>query len=515
MSAQTYLIDTNVFIGLEDPHEVSSEFSSLVQLASKHSVSILVHDAELDDIRRDPDATRQQVSLSKFAKFQSVANVRGLTDDKLVSLFGPLRKPNDVVDAKLLHALWIGVSDFLVTEDAGLHDRARLYAPELIGRVLYVADAVALLRTTYEPIDVPLRYVEEVEANSIPVDDPIFESLRNGYPAFDNWWREKCVRQRRRCWVVPDEKGLAGIVVRKEEAADETDATTRGQRFLKVCTFKVRHKRRGTKLGELLLKQVLWFAQMNLFDVVYLTTYPEQSALISLIEYYGFVQTGTAANGELLFEKALSQDPLGAKLGDDLFVLACRNYPRFHAGPSVEAYAIPIREEYHHALFPELKDQRQLELFEFAGHAGIGGGPLRPGNTIRKVYLCRAQARIQQPGALLLFYKSTSILPPSRALTTVGIFENMRLAQSIEDLHRLTGGRSVYSERQLLKWGATSDHPVKVIDFLLVGHITPPILLHELVANEVLKGHPQSIVRLLDNRLTPIIDRFDFGFTVR
>ena len=289
----------------------------------------------------------------------------------------------------------------------------------------------------------------------------------------------------------------------------------RVRQFLKVCTFKVRRERRGTKLGELLLKQVLWFAQMNRFDVVYLTTFPEQSALISLIKYYGFVQTNTAANGELMFEKALSHDPLDAKLGDDFFVLACRNYPRFHAGPSVEAYAIPIREEYHHALFPELKDQRQLELFEFGGHAGIGGGPPRPGNTIRKVYLCRAQARIQQPGALLLFYKSTSNLPPSRALTSVGIFENMRLAQSIEDLHRFTGGRSVYSERQLLKWGATSDYPVKVIDFLLVGHITPPLMLNELVAKGVLNGHPQSIVGLLSNRLTPIIDHLDFGFTIR
>ena len=162
-----------------------------------------------------PDATRRQVSFSKFAKFQSVANVRGLTDKQLASLFGPLRKPNDVVDAKLLHALQLGESDFLVTEDAGLHDRARRYAPELTRRVLYVADAVALLRTTYEPINVPLRYVEEVEANSIPGDDPIFESLRHGYPEFDTWWREKCVRQRRHCWLVPDEKGLAGICCQK------------------------------------------------------------------------------------------------------------------------------------------------------------------------------------------------------------------------------------------------------------------------------------------------------------
>jgi hypothetical protein len=36
MSAPKYLIDTNVFIGLEDWQEVSPEFAALTQLAAKH-----------------------------------------------------------------------------------------------------------------------------------------------------------------------------------------------------------------------------------------------------------------------------------------------------------------------------------------------------------------------------------------------------------------------------------------------------------------------------------------------
>jgi ribosomal protein S18 acetylase RimI-like enzyme len=514
MSAQTYLIDTNVFIGLEDSREVHPEFSSLLSLASKHNVGILVHEAARDDIARDRDAARRRISLSKFAKFQSVAKVRGLTTSQLTADFGSLPKPNDVVDATLLHALRIGVADFLVTEDSGLHDRARRHSPELVRRVLYVADAVTLLRTTYDPIDVSLRYVEEVEAHTIPANDPIFDSLRDGYPKFDNWWRDKCVRQRRPCWVVIDNDGVAGIVVRKEETAGDTDATTQGERILKVCTFKVRPERRGVKLGELLLKQVLWFAQVNRFDVVYLTTFPDQSTLIALVQYYGFVETGADLKGELMFEKTLSREPLPADLGNDLFALACQHYPRFCAGPTVEAYAIPIMEEYHEALFPELKDRTQQDLFEFIG-GGTSGGPRRPGNTIRKVYLCRAQAKIEQPGALLFFYKGKSRLPPSQALTSVGIFEDMKLARSIDDLRRLTGGRSVYSERQLLEWDASADHPVKVIDFLLVGHITPPITIEELLTEGAFNGHPQSIVRLSPDRLAPVIARLDLGFAVR
>src|SRR5262249_28689300 len=63
------------------------------------------------------------------------------------------------------------------------------------------------------------------------------------------------------------------------------------------------------------------------------------------------------------------------------------------AGPEVEAYGIPIKEAYHEVLFPEIADRRQADLFHFGG---LGAGPLTPGNTIRKVYLCQAPARIQQ-----------------------------------------------------------------------------------------------------------------------
>jgi len=145
-----------------------------------------------------------------------------------------------------------------------------------------------------------LPFVEETDAHTIPLTDPIFESLRDGYSNFDQWWVEKCVKAMRKCWIVVDESGLSGIVVRKDESQADTDARTPGQKILKVCTFKVRPERRGIKLGELLLKQVLWFAQPNHYEVVYLTTFPEQSTLIDLLEYYGFRCTYTAANGELV-----------------------------------------------------------------------------------------------------------------------------------------------------------------------------------------------------------------------
>lgn len=509
MSAPRYLIDTNVFIGLEDHAEVAPVFSSLLQLATRHSVGVFVHEAAIDDIRRDKNEQRQRVSLSKIKKFPIIKKTTGVDQAMLEAKFGSIRKPNDLVDATLLHALDMEVADFLVTEDQGLHERAERVSPTLGARVLYVADAVSLLRTTYEAIDVVFPAVIEVEANTLPQDDPIFESLRADYGGFDAWWREKCVKPMRKCWVVMDDGRIAGLVVRKDEKPDEADASLPGNKILKVCTFKVRPESRGVKLGELLLKQVLWYAQTNKHDVVYLTSFPAQKTLTSLLEYYGFQHTHDNTNGEMVYEKALSRSRLQPDPALSLFDLARLNYPRFSTGESVAAYAIPIQEDFHKILFPELVPPTpQMSLFADTGSQ-------RPGNTIRKVYLCRAPATITQPGALLFFYKGKSGGPPSQAITTVGIFEEMAFAKSTEDLRRLAGGRSVYSDVQLRMMNATAHRPVKVINFLLAAHIEPPMLLEALTKSNVFASRPpQSIKNLIPAQQLSVLERGSFGFSI-
>ncbi|MES0826584.1 hypothetical protein [Ruegeria sp. SCP11] len=511
MSQPRYLIDTNVFIGLEDDREIDPNFSQFLQLASKHGVKIFVHEAAKDDIARDKDASRRRISLSKFEKFAPLSKVRGLTETDLAAKFGDLRKPNDVVDATLLHALSLDIADFLVTEDRKLHERARKHAPELSDRLLFVADAASLLKSLYEPIDVPIRYIEEVEAHTIPPDDPIFESLRADYPPFDAWWK-KCVEQFRKCWIVTRRSGdgIAGILIRKEETRADTDATLPGDKILKICTFKVGPENRGIKLGELLLKQVLWFAQSNGYDVAYLTTFPKQGALIELLEYYGFQQTVERGDGELVYEKAFSSDKLIVPEGEVVFDVQRTNYPRFSTEPFVRAFGIPIQEAYHDELFPDLKDVRQADMFE---HVGLSGGPSRPGNTIRKVYLSRSAANLEPPGALLFFYKGKSNSPPSQAITAVGVFEHMELAHSTKELMQLAQRRSVYSEAQLETWGARADRPVKVINFLLVGYFDVPVNLSELQEIGVMQKHPsQAIFQINRGPLEALLQRLDLGF---
>jgi len=263
------------------------------------------------------------------------------------------------------------------------------------------------------------------------------------------------------------------------------------------------------KLGELLLKKVFWFAQANNYNVTYITTYNGQVALIDLLEYYGFVHTATKADGESIYEKRFSRGKLQRISALSDFEVDRLSYPRFIT-TGIRAFGVPIKEDYHDTLYPDLKVlPPQADLFD---PRGIAGGPKRAGNTIRKVYLCRAQSQLGPSGSLLFFYKGKSKGAPSQAMTAIGIFEECSIARSTRELMLLTGGRSVYSEHELEQWNA-AQRPVKVINYLLAGYIDPVIDIDELRRTGVVLGHPpQSIYEISSNNLRKILARVNLGF---
>lgn len=360
-------------------------------------------------------------------------------------------------------------------------------------------------------------HVVEKKAHEIDSTDEIFDSLRDGYDDFDKWWRNKCVAEHRLCWVVEQGLELAGICVRKHEPRSEATVTLSGEKILKLCTFKVKPEFRGEKLGELLLKQALWFAQRNNFDLIYLTTFPDQTFLIQILEYFGFFHTITQKNGEYVYEKQLSSTRLEINAGDDLFTVDRLNYPRFVSQNPAVAFCVPIKGIFHRKLFPEIAMQDPLPLFPDQMNFQTGGGETRtPGNTIRKVYLCRAPTNQMKPGDLLLFYESKSPdFVASQSVTSIGVLESVISTQDFDELVRLTAKRSVYSQADLKELLAERDAPIKVLDFLLVGHLEPPMRLSELLAADIFSGRPpQSISRLDVEAIEHFKPRMKFGFDV-
>jgi hypothetical protein len=131
--------------------------------------------------------------------------------------------------------------------------------------------------------------------------------------------------------------------------------------------------------------------------VLYVTAFPSKDELIQLLAAYGFTVTGRQDNGELVMEKVLKKGPLPVGDGTDILALDRASYPRFYDGVRAAKYCVPIQGAYHEKLFPEISFRPQPPLFAAGGIARERTATPRqertPGNTIRKVYLCRAQAK--------------------------------------------------------------------------------------------------------------------------
>ena len=313
MNGFKLLIDTNVVIGLEDAQPVQAPLAELVRVSGEHGIGLFVDGANYDDVARDKDETRRAVTLSKLAKFQQLRGIPLPAESSLVARFGVINNDNDRSDVRFLAALDAKAVDFVVSQDIGLHRRADRAG--LSANVFTIEEALQWVKRLFGVKAVKLPYIVERKAYEIDKSNAIFESIRADYPDFDTWF-DKCRKEHRECWVLELDGDIAGLIIRKNETHAQAGTEGLGPKILKICTFKVRDEFLGEKYGELLLKQVLWFAQHNQYDLAYVTAFPEQAFLIDLLLAYGFKHTKTLANGELMLEKTFVNGPLPAVSAD-------------------------------------------------------------------------------------------------------------------------------------------------------------------------------------------------------
>jgi hypothetical protein len=514
MAGSKLLLDANIFIPMEDPKVVPPDVAALAQKAHLHGISLYLDEACVEDIKRDPNLERREATLSKIRKFPVLDGVAHRSRADQVSRFGVINTDNDRCDVTMLDTLDLGVTDFLVTEDIGILKRAK--HADLRERVFTVQETLAWIQRRFEPKEFRLRYVVARKAHQISTEDPLFVGLREDYPGFDVWFA-RCRKAHRDCWTVEIDGQLAGLVIRKDETHAEAQTKHPGPRILKVCTLKMKSGFYGERFGEQLLKKILWFAQGNSYDLIYLTVFPKHEILIALLRTFGFEVTQERSNGELVMERPLFVGELAAlPAREQALAFDLRAYPRFYDGPDVRKYVIPIRSEFHVVLFPEIAEASDLPLFpgqEFLVTSS-GRRDRTPGNTIHKVYICRSPTRTLDAGDILLFYLSKSDhLKRSQSVTTIGVVEQARLAASSSDLLRLVGRRSVYARETLEAMNPTSAGPVLVIDFLLNGHLRPHVALDKLLDScAFVGGAPQSIKRIDNKIYEAIMSSSQVGF---
>lgn len=479
-----FLLDTNVLIPLQDSYLIlEANLANFVRLASVGGHQLLYHPATVTDFERDTDSQRRVRNLQRIAQYPALDKPAPCPWNTSAT------SANDACDNEILYALECDAVHALVTEDRGIHGKAR--ARGLGDRVYTIQTAEDWLRRLHEPRQVSLPNIQDVPLHSLTpqLATSFFDSLRDGYDGFDNWFKGKA-KDGRRAWSYHDKNDLLAAIciyaVQSDEEVNDAGERLPGQ-ALKLCTFKVGETVRGRKIGELFLKAAFRYATENACEHLFIhAESKQQDFLIRLLEDFGFEEQGTYS-GDLVLVK---RHPRTGPSIDALPPLdyTRKYFPHFRRDALVQKFLIPIQPHFHDTLFPDYSPHQQ-RLFGLAGSVG---------NAIKLAYLCHAQTNAINAGDVLLFYRTNDEM----AITSLGVVDRFEVLNDAARIASLVSRRTVYSIEEIEEM---AKRRTKVILFRLVEHFPHSVPYDRLLREHVVSGPIQSIRKVPDDAFSRVL----------
>lgn len=346
-----------------------------------------------------------------------------------------------------------------------------------------MAGALETLRVLSEVSPRTNPSVRRTSATNLNAQDPVFTTIRADYTGFDTWFA-KAQSAGRTAWVVEEGAYLAAVAIIKAEIPAEYGPEGRG---LKISTFKVAEAHRGSRFGELLLKEVLAYGLENDYDWVYFTAWPSNEAIIDFSEQFGFQFVGRAGE-ELVMAKPLAPGLPGDTSLTNL-EYSIRYGPQQYRTVGANGFIVPIQPHYFYKLFPDADMQHRL-FPDFRPYA----------NAIRKAYICNTGNRQLISGDLLYFYRSGQ----NAGVMAVGVVEETLVSSSPGSVAGFVGQRTVYSLNEIEEI-CTAE--ALAILFRQARLLSNPISFEAMLNQGILKGPPQSIQSLSKEGIEWLEDR--------
>lgn len=483
------LIDTNILIPLEDVTGIlDSAYSELIRICDENNHEIVIHPGSIEDLSRDKNDNRKQILLSKAQKYRILESPPIPKLDELAEFNISEKNQNDKVDNLILYAIKRSAAHLLITEDRGLHKKAKLLGVE--ENVHYIQQTLTFLQTSHRIKEIRIPNINHIPLYSLRLEDKFFDSLRCNYQEFNQWFKAKSA-EGRHAWCVNDTKETisALLIYKGEDQILLKDQPPIIGRTLKMCTFKVAEEIRGRKIGELLLKKVFEHSIQNQYRYIYLTIRGgEHEHLKDMCEDFGFQKFGECQQGrdEIFIKEIPSTPPIIDQNSFEYY----RKYHPYFACDGQNKFILPIRPEYHKLLFPEIQPSIQPLLF---GELPIAG------NTIKKAYLSHANASSIRIGDIVLFYRSID----KKAITTIGIVERFERSNDPDEISKIVSKRTVYSREEI---ELLSKKETKIILFRQISHFSKPITISWLKQNGMIKGAIQSIQKIDDKNFKQLIE---------
>lgn len=471
------LLDTNILIPLESPQiTIDSKLAKLMRLASKFKIDILVHDANFEDIKRYAKNKNREIILSRFEKYNRLDNIGEPSSNFLKEINSKHDSPRVICDDRLLYTLYKNSVHLLVTNDNGIHSKSKLLGIE--AKVYRLEQVLSFIEKIFSEKDIRIPNIKDEFLYNIDINEPIFKTIIEEYPDFFDWFKNKAP-EGRKAWIFKDSNlnTIGAICIYKEE---KNLFGIKGK-ILKLCTFRVDDTSRGKKLGELLLKTAFKYCVENNYKAIYITLFPKkQLYLINLLEDFGFQSIGYNERRELIYLKKFFVKDINEVKNLDNLKFHLEYSPYFKNDLKINKFIIPIQPRFHKKLFPD--NQKQNQLF-------YDNDPY--GNAIKKAYICNSRVRDINKGDLIFFYRSHDY----KAITNIGIVDDLIITNSPEELAAFVGKRTVYNLPEITNF--CKKETIAIL-FRQIKNFDIFFIYNDLKKSNITKGIIYSIKKISD-----------------
>lgn len=490
------LLDTNIVIHREN-HRISNySIGHLFNWLDKLNCEKIIHPYTLDELKKYGDPEKIELLGIKLQAYNVLKTVK-VPDKEFMTKVGGGSSSNDRIDNFLLYEVFLGRVDILVTEDKGIKRKAALL--EIENKVVSIDEFLYVVTNAHpDLVDYKFLSVKKVLFGDLDINNDFFQSLKENYAGFENWFYKKCDEH---VYVCKNDEDILGLLYLKVEDERENYSDIcpifKPAKRLKVGTFKVEST--GFRLGERFIKIIFDNARKAKVEEIYLTMFEGEQEIMTLKNLlldWGFKEYGYKnSNGkkELVLTKKMGV------YDRDLSVK--ENYP--YALRSAQKFFLPIYSEYHTSLFPDsqLRTENEADFTAKLPHR----------YALEKVYISFSGARNINPGDLVMFYRMGEEGTNKKyksVVTTVGIVEEISYDfKNKEEFLKQCKNRSVFSKEKLDYLWTNRRNSLLVVKFIYLESLKSRPNLDYLWSNGIIEppNGPRPFTRITDSDFDRIL----------
>ena len=496
------LLDTNIIIHREANRIIEHDIGQLFNWIDKLHYKKFIHPITISEIELYKNKQVVETFSIKLDSYNLIKHQLSFSKDlqKISDEFDV--NQNDINDSHLLNEIYEGRIDLLITQDKKIHLKANKLA--ISGKVFKIQSFLEKVTSENpELVQYNVLAVKKADFAEIDIHDSFFDSFRNDYKEFDNWFKSKFDKV---CYVCYSDNNLTAFlyikVENETENYSEITPVFENKKRLKIGTLKVISN--GYKIGERFLKIVFDNAIQYKVDEIYVTVFekrPEQSQLIDMLLDWGFIKHGLKSTGngdEIVLIRPFGKDyPININKPKLTFPFFSRD---------TRKYIIKIEPQYHTELFPDSINTREDKT------KYIENEPHR--NRIGKVYISHSKDRHLLPGDIIIVYRMGETSPKrySSTVTSICIIEEVITSfKTFDEFYKACYRRTMINKRELEEnwWNKYPKYKPFIIKFLYAHSFpTPKPTLNDLNIIGVIPdimNMPRGFIEIDNNQFNKLV----------